>query len=191
MGKNIEYFDDFNGQPLDAGSVDTVPFSYRGNDFSLDLTVDDGARFDAVMARYIKAAKKAQARDAQAAKKPLKSGRKSTAKPKKTAPAKATAAPTKAAVKAATKTPAAPTKAAVKATKAPAARAKAAVKAPAAPTKAAKTASRRKTSSPAAGAAATPEQNRRIREWAVANGRKVSLRGRISADVIDAYNAAN
>jgi len=30
-----------------------------------------------------------------------------------------------------------------------------------------------------------------IREWAKANGHKVSERGRISAEVVDAYNAAN
>lgn len=182
MGKSISinYFDDFNNQPLDADSVDTVDFSYRGNDYSLDLTTEDGAKFDADMARYIKAAKKAQARDARAAaKKPVKSAPKPTAKPKKASPA-----PAKAVAKA-TKAPAAPAKGAVKATKAPTAPAKAAAKAT-------KAAPQRKASSRAAGAAATtPEQNRQIREWAIANGLKVSLRGRISADVIDAFRAAN
>lgn len=187
VGKNvsIDYFDDFNGQPLDAKSVDTVTFSYRGNEYSLDLTAEDGAQFDAVMDRYIKAAKKAQARDARAAKKPASTAGKPAAKP-----SKVQSAPTKAASKS-TKAPVAPSKTAAKA---PAKPAKAA-KAPAAPakaTKGAKAAPQRKASSRPAGAAqTTPDQNRAIREWAVANGRNVSLRGRISADVIDAYKAAN
>ena len=35
------------------------------------------------------------------------------------------------------------------------------------------------------------EQSAAIREWARRNGLKVSARGRISAEVIDAYNQAN
>lgn len=35
------------------------------------------------------------------------------------------------------------------------------------------------------------EQNKKIREWALGNGFKVSDRGRIPADVVDAYNNAN
>lgn len=35
------------------------------------------------------------------------------------------------------------------------------------------------------------EQSAAIRDWARRNGHKVSARGRISADVIDAYNKAN
>jgi len=190
VGKNvsIDYFDDFNGQPLDAKSVDTVTFSYRGNEYSLDLTAEDGAQFDAVMDRYIKAAKKAQARDARAAKKPASAAGKPAAKP-----SKVQSAPTKAASKS-TKAPVAPSKTAAKAPAKPAKAVKPA-KASAAPakaTKGAKAAPQRKASSRPAGAAqTTPDQNRAIREWAVANGRKVSLRGRISADVIDAYKAAN
>ncbi|MCP2278279.1 MULTISPECIES: histone-like nucleoid-structuring protein Lsr2 [Nocardia] len=50
----------------------------------------------------------------------------------------------------------------------------------------------------AAGTAATPksrvsidrEQSAAIREWARRNGHKVSARGRISADITDAYNKA-
>jgi hypothetical protein len=182
VGKNVNitYFDDFNGKPLDAASVDTVHFSYRGNDFTLDLTAEDGAQFDADMARYIKAAKKAQARDARAAaKKPAKAARKSTATPKKAAPA-----PAKAVTKT-VKAPTAPPKAATKAAKAATAPAKAAAKAT-------KALPQREATSPAAGpAATTPAENRKIRQWAIANGRKVSLRGRISAEVIDAYHAAN
>lgn len=179
VGRTVttEYFDDFTGKPLDANSVDTVPFSYRGTDYSLDLTIEDGKQFDAAIARYIKAAAKAQARDLRAAsKKPAKVARKSPAAPKKAVPAAKKAAPVKAAV--------APAKAAP---------AKAAA-AKAAPAKAAATKARpqRKASAKSGAAAATaPDQNRVIREWATANGVKVSQRGRISADVIDAYNAAN
>lgn len=176
----IDYIDDFNNQPIDANTVDTVQFSYRGSDYTLDLTTEDGKQFDADIARYIKAAKKAQERDARAAtKKPAKVTRKSPAPAKK-----ATPAPTKAAAKT-TKAPAAPAKAAAKA---------APTKAPAAPAKAAPAKARpqRKASSKSGAAASTTsDQNRVIREWATANGVKVSQRGRISADVIDAYNAAN
>ncbi|NLU82106.1 Lsr2 family protein [Rhodococcus sp. HNM0569] len=35
------------------------------------------------------------------------------------------------------------------------------------------------------------EQSAAIREWARKNGMKVSARGRISADVVDAYNSAH
>ena len=35
-----------------------------------------------------------------------------------------------------------------------------------------------------------PSQTRAIREWAAENGYEVSSRGRIPADVMDAYNAA-
>ncbi|WP_068280346.1 histone-like nucleoid-structuring protein Lsr2 [Aldersonia kunmingensis] len=35
------------------------------------------------------------------------------------------------------------------------------------------------------------EQSAAIRDWARRNGHKVSARGRISADVIEAYNTAN
>lgn len=69
MGKivTIEYVDDLEGVAVDAGSVDTVDFSYRGQEFSLVLTAKNGAQFDKDIARYINAAKKAQTRDARAA----------------------------------------------------------------------------------------------------------------------------
>lgn len=165
VGRNIttDYFDDFTGQPIDADSVDTVKFSYRGSDYTLDLTAEDGKQFDADIARYIKAAKKAQARDARATnKKPAKVARKSAAAPKKATPAPA---------KPAAKAQAAPAKAPAKATKA--------------------RPQRKASAKPAAAASTTSDQNRAIREWATANGVKVSQRGRISADVIDAYHAAN
>jgi hypothetical protein len=65
----IEYVDDLDGVAIDAEVVDTVEFSYRGQDYSLVLTTKNGAQFDKDMARYITAAKKAQARDARAARK--------------------------------------------------------------------------------------------------------------------------
>lgn len=74
MGKivTIEYVDDFDGTSIDAESVDTVEFSYRGQEYSLVLTKKNGAQFDKDISRYITAAKKAQARDARAARKPAK-----------------------------------------------------------------------------------------------------------------------
>lgn len=159
----IDYVDDFTGEPVDAHTVDTVAFSYRGNDYVLVLTADNGAQFDADMARYIKAAKKAQARDARA----------STKKPGP-APRKAAGKKTAVARKAAPK----PTKA---------------LPAPARPAEiATKTAAPRKTKSSSEGSAgAGRDQSRAIREWALANGHTVSPRGRLSTAVIDAFHAAN
>lgn len=69
MGKivTIEYVDDLEGTSIDAESVDTVQFSYRGQDYTLVLTKKNGAQFNKDIARYITAAKKAQSRDARAA----------------------------------------------------------------------------------------------------------------------------
>lgn len=138
MGKivTIEYIDDLEGVPVDAESVDTVDFSYRGNEYSLVLTAKNGAQFDKDIARYIRAAKKAAGRDARATRKVAQPA------PRKAAKAK------------------------------PAARRKP---------------NSRNAASPKSGA----EQSRAIREWAVANGHKVSQRGRLSAPVIEAFNAAH
>ena len=71
MGKivTIEYVDDLEGTSIDAESVDTVDFSYRGQDYILVLTKKNGAQFDKDVSRYITAAKKAQSRDARTARK--------------------------------------------------------------------------------------------------------------------------
>lgn len=71
MGKivTVEYVDDLDGVPVAAESVDTVDFTYRGQEYSLVLTAENGAQFDKDIARYIKAAKKSAARDARAARK--------------------------------------------------------------------------------------------------------------------------
>jgi hypothetical protein len=63
----IEYVDDLDGSSVNAEVVDTVEFSYRGKEYSLVLTTKNGAQFDKDMARYITAAKKAETRAAQAA----------------------------------------------------------------------------------------------------------------------------
>lgn len=67
MGKivTVEYVDDLDGVSIDERSVDTVEFSYRGDSYSLVLTVDNGAQFDKDIARYIKAARKAANRAAR------------------------------------------------------------------------------------------------------------------------------
>ena len=103
----VEYVDDFDGQSIEADVVDTVDFSFRGKDYSLVLTAKNGAQFDKDMAPYIRAAKKAQARDArgsrgkagpeprQAGKRKAVPGRAVKAKAvprRKAAPRKATAA---------------------------------------------------------------------------------------------------
>lgn len=74
MGKivTIEYVDDLEGTSIDAESVDTVDFSYRGQDYTLVLAKKNGAQFDRDVSRYITAAKKAQSRDARTARKTAK-----------------------------------------------------------------------------------------------------------------------
>lgn len=84
----IEYVDDIEGTPIDAESVDTVAFSYRGQDYTLVLTKKNGVQFDKDVSRYVAAAKKAQSRDARATRKPAKSAPRE-AKPKSAPPAKA------------------------------------------------------------------------------------------------------
>ncbi|MFN6547231.1 histone-like nucleoid-structuring protein Lsr2 [Mycolicibacterium nivoides] len=84
MGKivTIEYVDDLDGAPIAAGVVDTVDFSYRGQDYSLVLTTKNGTQFDKDMARYIAAAKKAQSHDARAARRKARTETLESAKPK-------------------------------------------------------------------------------------------------------------
>lgn len=159
MGKKvtIEYEDDLDGGAVDAADVVTADFSYKGNEYTLFLNPENGAQFDADMARWIAAAKKAQARQAR------ESARKNKAPATRKAPAARKAA-------AAKKTQPAPDRA----TK---------------PAASARPSSRR---GPKAAVVATPaEQNRAIREWAAANGHTVSKRGRISAPVVEAFNAAH
>lgn len=145
MGKivTIEYIDDLDGAPVDAEIVDTVEFSYRGQDYSLVLTAENGAQFDKDMARYIAAANKAQAREARAARKKARPGPRQSAKPAKKPKSEPRA------------------------------------KAKAAPRKS------------AAAPVSERDRARTIREWAEANGHQVSKRGRISAAITEAYDAAH
>ena len=98
MGKivTIEYVDDLDEVSIDAEAVDTVDFSFRGQDYALVLTKKNGAQFNKDMARYINAAKKAQARDARAARKPARpeprKGTKKQPAPRKAASHKTTTA---------------------------------------------------------------------------------------------------
>lgn len=82
MGKivTIDYVDDLDDKPIDPASVDTVEFSYRGKEYSLVLTKQNGAQFDKDIARYIRAAKKSQDRDAQAARRTTRKSPKRAAK---------------------------------------------------------------------------------------------------------------
>lgn len=150
-----EYVDDLTGVVVDAKNVDTVAFSYRGAEYTLVLTSENGLQFDKDMARYIKAAKKARAQVARA--------------PQAKAGSRAQKATMSRETSASTRKTAAPRK----------------------------TASARKASAPrntaAPNAEAKQDGRRRakaIREWAAANGHAVSERGRISASVVEAYDAA-
>lgn len=95
MGKivTIEYVDDLDEVPVSPDTVDTVDFSYRGQDYTLVLTNKNGAQFDKDMARYIKAAKKAQARDARTARNNARPGprQSKSTKPKAATASKAAA----------------------------------------------------------------------------------------------------
>ncbi|AKS30550.1 hypothetical protein AFA91_00180 [Mycolicibacterium goodii] len=135
MGKivTIDYIDDLDGVPIDEKDVDTVEFSYRGEDYTLVLTTKNGAQFNKDIARYIKAAKKAKADEGRPARRPVRT--------RKAAEAKATP--------------------------------------------------KRKVSARRARKVSGPERNQAIREWARANGHNVSERGRISTEIIAAYEAAN
>lgn len=161
MGKRvtIEYEDDLGGGAVAAEDVVTVNFSVRGDDYTLVLSPENGAQYEADMARWITAAKKAQTREArEARKKAAPTARKKvTSTARKATPVAKKAQPEKKRI--------------------------------GKPATATRTAERR-TPVPAV-AAAAKDQNRAIREWAEANGHNVSKRGRISAEVIDAFNAAH
>lgn len=155
----IEYVDDLDEVSIDAETVDTVDFSFRGQDYTLVLTKKNGAQFNKDMARYIDAAKKAQARDARAARKAARPERRKTTTKQS------------AARKPAIETLSIPER-------------RQSTKKQSAP---------RKAVSPRTATAKRSgrERARAIREWAVANGHTVSKRGRMSAAVIDAYDAAH
>jgi len=159
----IEYEDDVDGGAVDAADAVTANFSYKGNDYTLVLNPKNDAKFDAAMAPWITAAKKAQAREAR------EEARKN----------KAPAAPKKAAARKAPVAQKAP--AAKKSQPAPARTSESAAPAPSAGRRGRK----------AAVVKTSADQNRAIREWAEANGHNVSKRGRISAEVVDAFNAAH
>lgn len=147
MGKivTVEYVDDLDGTDVDADVVDTIEFSYRGQDYTLVLSSANGAQFDKDMARYITAAKKAQVREARGAR------AKARPEPRKSVTVKATARRGRAVSRKTTG------------------------------------AVSRKTATAVSGR----ERNRLIREWAVTNGHEVSRRGRISAALESAYDAAH
>lgn len=167
-----DYVDDIDDTEIDAKDVDAVAFSYRGNDFTLVLTKKHGSQFDKDIEPWIKAAKKAQAQLARASKtKPAARIRKSTGTSKAAASGKTTAG-----------RKAAPARTTTATRKPVPARKAAPVRKAASPRKA------------VAGKAAmnTDERSRAkaIRAWATANGHKVSERGRISASVVEAFDAA-
>jgi len=159
----IEYEDDVDGGAVDAADVVTADFSYKGKDYTLVLNPKNGAQFDADMAPWIAAAKKAQDREA----------REEARKNKAPAARKPRAARKAPAIK---KAPAAK-----KSQPAPVRKAEPAASVPSAGRRGRK----------ATAAKAPADQNRAIREWAVDKGLNVSKRGRISAEVVEAFNAAH
>lgn len=60
------YVDDLDNTTLSDDARVTVPFAYRGEEFSVDLTADNAAQFDNDMSKWIEAAKRGQARSAGA-----------------------------------------------------------------------------------------------------------------------------
>lgn len=161
-----DYVDDIDNTDIDPKNVDIVDFSHRGNTYTLVLTKQHGSQFDKDIAPWIKAAEKAQAQVARAAKaKPAARTQKSTGTDTTATPAKNTAA-----------RKAAPARKAAAARKAAPAR---------------KTAPARKAAASKA-TVNTDERSRAkaIRAWAANNGHKVSERGRISASVVEAFDAA-
>lgn len=49
-------FSDISGKELEDGDGETVKFSYRGVDYSIDLTDAEAARLDKLLSRYVDAA---------------------------------------------------------------------------------------------------------------------------------------
>ena len=145
----IDYIDDLDGVAIDEKDVDTVEFSYRGEDYTLVLTTQNGAQFNKDIARYIKAAKKAQATDSRVARKAVRPRKPTSKATSKEAPVKA------------------------------------------APKRKASSRKNGATKSSTAAGAAGQDRSRAIREWARANGHSVSERGRLSTEIIAAYEAAN
>lgn len=106
---------DLSGDELEAGQGETIDFSYRGRDYSIDLTEKEAAGFDKAIAMYIEHSTKLGGR-----------------------------------------------------------------------TRAAATGTRKPSAS-----GLSKEELANIRSWAAQNGHEVAPRGRVRAEVIEAYHAAN
>lgn len=102
---------DLSGDEMAAGKGDTIAFSYRGTDYSIDLTDKEAAGFDKAIAMYIEHATKVGGR--------------------------------------------------------------------------------RRSSTSTNGTKHSKEELANIRAWASQNGYEVSDRGRIKAEIVEAYHAAN
>lgn len=103
---------DLSGDEMEAGQGQTISFSYKGTDYSIDLTDKEAAGFDKAVAMYIEHATKTGGRRSSSTRASSGSGR-------------------------------------------------------------------------------SKEQLAEVRAWAQANGHDVSPRGRIKADVLEAYDAAH
>ena len=60
------YVDDLDDSRLDDDKIDVVEFSFRGTDYTLDLSTKNGHQFNKDMAKYIEAALCARERSAAA-----------------------------------------------------------------------------------------------------------------------------
>ena len=116
MGKRVIEIlvSDLSGEELEAGQGETIEFSYRGKDYTVDLTDAEADRFDAAIEPFVSAAT-------------ALGGRSNT----------------------------------------------------------------RRSAESRSSSGMTRDELQNIRAWARANGHKVSDRGRIKSDIIDAYHAAH
>ena len=60
MGKRVIELlvSDLSGTELDAGQGETIEFSYRGKDYTIDVTDTEAEKFDKAMEKYLNAATK-------------------------------------------------------------------------------------------------------------------------------------
>lgn len=74
--KTIELLvSDLSGDELEAGQGETINFSYRGSDYTIDLTDKEAAGFDKAVAMYIEHATKVGGRGRSSSRRSSGSGR--------------------------------------------------------------------------------------------------------------------
>lgn len=134
------YVDDLDDSRLDDDKIDVVEFSFRGTDYTLDLSTKNGHQFNKDMAKYIEAALCARERSAAA------QAAVNGSLPKKSSNGRR---------------------------------------------RPSRSNNRKTSRKNTAETALTREQRKAMRDWANSNGHNVSSRGRLSAEIIDAFNEAH